>query len=141
APPPGGGGARRGGRGAPCAWGRLGRPPPPRRRIAERTAARSRGARRRVLMRSVPLAARLARRNLYRRPAQAALVLLTLTLATGVFGVGTALHGSADAPWDRVWHATNGFHVSASYYRQGNLAGAELNLAKVRRTLAALGAA
>jgi hypothetical protein len=92
-------------------------------------------------MRSVPLAVRLARRNLYRRPAQAALVLLTLTLATGVFGVGTALHGSADAPWDRVWNATNGFHVSANYYRQGNLAGADLNLPKVRRTFAALAAA
>ena len=92
-------------------------------------------------MRSVPVAVRLARRNLYRRPAQAALVLLTLTLATGVFGVGMAVRGSADAPWDRVWNATNGFHVSASYYRQGNLAGADLNLPKVRRTFAALAAA
>src|SRR5215475_5916058 len=92
-------------------------------------------------MRVVPVAVRLARRNLSRRPAQSALVLLTLTLATGVFGVGTALHGSADAPWDRVWKATNGFHISANYYRQGSFAGTDTNLPAVRRSFAALAAA
>ena len=65
-------------------------------------------------------------------------MLVTLTLATGVFGLATSLQGSADGPWNRVWNATNGFHVDASYYRQGRLAGADRNLPQVRRTFAAL---
>jgi hypothetical protein len=60
-------------------------------------------------MRSFRLAVRLARCNLRRRPAQAALLLLTLTLATGMFGVGMALYGSADGPWDRVWPRPTAF--------------------------------
>ena len=67
-------------------------------------------------MRSLRLAGRLAARNLRRRPGQALLLLLTLTVATGVLGVATSLLGSADAPWDRVWRATNGFHVSLTVY-------------------------
>jgi putative ABC transport system permease protein len=67
-------------------------------------------------MRSLRLAVRLALRNLRRRPAQGALLLLTLTIATGVLGVATSVYGSADAPWDRVWRATNGFHVSLGVY-------------------------
>jgi hypothetical protein len=50
-------------------------------------------------MRSFRLAVRLARCNLRHRPAQATLLLLTLTLATGMFGAGMALYGSADRPW------------------------------------------
>ena len=67
-------------------------------------------------MRSLRLAFLLARRSLRRRPGQALLLLLTLTIATGVLGVATSLLGSADAPWDRVWRATNGFHVSLTVY-------------------------
>lgn len=92
-------------------------------------------------MSAVPFALRLAARNLRRRPAQAALVLLTLSLATGVFGVGTALKGSADGAWNRVWNETNGFHVSAQYFRQGSLAGADPDLPAVRHDFAALAAA
>jgi len=79
-------------------------------------------------MRSLRLAARLAGRNLRRRPAQAALLLLTLTLATGTFGVGIALYGSADGPWNRVWRATDGFHVSAQYYRDRDAPRADADL-------------
>jgi putative ABC transport system permease protein len=67
-------------------------------------------------MRSLRLAARLARGNLRRRPAQALLLLLALTIATGVLGVAASVYGSADAPWDRVWRATRGFHVSLGVY-------------------------
>src|SRR5262245_47545427 len=67
-------------------------------------------------MRSLRLAVRLARRNLQRRPAQAAMLLLTLTIATGTLGVGMWLYGSADGPWDKVWTKTQGFHVQVDYY-------------------------
>ncbi len=89
-------------------------------------------------MRSLRLAVRLARRNLRRRPAQAALVLLTLTLATGMFGVGMALYGSADRPWDRVWAATDGFHVSAAYYRDFDVERADVDLGTARARFAEL---
>jgi putative ABC transport system permease protein len=89
-------------------------------------------------MRSFRLAVRLARRNLRRRPAQAALLLLTLTLATGMFGVGMALYGSADGPWDRVWAATDGFHVSATYYRDRDVERADVDLDTARARFAAL---
>ena len=50
-------------------------------------------------MRWMGLAVRLAARNLRRRPGQALLLLLlTLTIATGVLGVAMSLYGSADAP-------------------------------------------
>jgi putative ABC transport system permease protein len=61
-------------------------------------------------------AARLAARNLRRRPGQALLLLVTLTIATGVLGVGISLYGSADAAWDRVWRETRGFDVSVGVY-------------------------
>lgn len=64
-------------------------------------------------LRSLRLAARLARGNLRRRPAQALLLLLALTIATGVLGVAASV---ADAPWDRVWQATRGFHVGLGVY-------------------------
>jgi hypothetical protein len=67
-------------------------------------------------MRPLRLAVRLAARNLRRRPGQALLLLLALTITTGVFGVATSLYGSADAPWDRVWRATRGFNVSFNVY-------------------------
>jgi len=92
-------------------------------------------------MRSMRLAVRLARRNLQRRPGQAALVLLTLTLATGTFGVGMAVYGSADGPWNRVWAETDGFHVSANYYSDRDLARDDVDLDEVRAGFASLAAA
>jgi putative ABC transport system permease protein len=67
-------------------------------------------------MRWPGLAVRLAARNLRRRPGQALLLLLTLTIATGVLGVAMSLYGSADEPWNRTWRATNGFHVNFTVY-------------------------
>jgi putative ABC transport system permease protein len=67
-------------------------------------------------MRSLRLAVRLAGRSLRRRPGQALLLLLALTITTGVLGVATSVHGSADGPWDRVWRATRGFNVSFNVY-------------------------
>jgi putative ABC transport system permease protein len=92
-------------------------------------------------MRSLRLAVRLARRNLRRRPGQAALLLLTLTLATGTFGVGMAVYGSADAPWDRAWAATDGFHVSANFYTERDASPEDGELSGVRAELAELAAA
>jgi putative ABC transport system permease protein len=84
-------------------------------------------------MRSLRLAGRLAARNLRRRPGQALLLLLTLTVATGVLGVATSLLGSADAPWDRVWRATNGFHVSLTVYHPPDEPGDRALVAELRR--------
>ena len=84
-------------------------------------------------MRSLRLAVRLALRNLRRRPAQGALLLLTLTIATGVLGVATSVYGSADAPWDRVWRATNGFHVSLGVYHPPDEPGNRAFVAELRR--------
>jgi putative ABC transport system permease protein len=92
-------------------------------------------------MRSFRIALRLARCNLRRRPAQAVLLLLTLSLATGVVGAGMALYGSADRPWDRVWAATDGFHVSAAYYRDREVDRADVDLAAARARFAELAAA
>jgi putative ABC transport system permease protein len=84
-------------------------------------------------MRSLRLAGRLAGRSLRRRPGQALLLLLTLTIATGVLGVATSLYGSADAPWDRVWRATNGFHVSLTAYHPPDEPGDRAYVADLRR--------
>jgi putative ABC transport system permease protein len=84
-------------------------------------------------MRSLRLAVRLALRNLRRRPAQGALLLLTLTIATGVLGVATSVYGSADAPWDRVWRATNGFHVSLGVYHPPDEPGNRAFVDELRR--------
>jgi len=84
-------------------------------------------------MRPLRLAGRLAARNLRRRPGQALLLLLTLTIATGVLGVATSLLGSADAPWDRVWRATSGFHVSLTVYHPPDEPGDRALVAALRR--------
>jgi putative ABC transport system permease protein len=65
---------------------------------------------------SLRIAARLATRNLRRRPGPALLLMLTLTIATGTLGLGLSVYGSADAAWDRAWKATDGFHVSFNVY-------------------------
>ncbi|HET7518041.1 MAG TPA: hypothetical protein VFN05_10155, partial [Actinomycetes bacterium] len=84
-------------------------------------------------MRSLRLAVRLALRNLRRRPGQGLLLLLTLTIATSVLGVATSLYGSADAPWDRVWRATNGFHVSLGVYHPPDEPGNRAFVEELRR--------
>jgi putative ABC transport system permease protein len=84
-------------------------------------------------MRSPRLAGRLAARNLRRRPGQALLLLLTLTIATGVLGVAMSLYGSADRPWNRVWRATNGFHVSFNVYHPPDEPGDRALVERLRR--------
>lgn len=83
-------------------------------------------------MRWMGLAVRLAARNLRRRPGQALLLLLTLTIATGVLGVAMSLYGSADAPWNRVWRATKGFHVSFTVYHPPDEPGDRALMAELR---------
>jgi len=83
-------------------------------------------------MRWMGLAVRLAARNLRRRPGQALLLLLTLTIATGVLGVAMSLYGSADAPWNRVWRATKGFHVSFTVYHPPDEPGDRALVAELR---------
>jgi putative ABC transport system permease protein len=84
-------------------------------------------------MRWPGLAVRLAARNLRRRPGQALLLLLTLTIATGVLGVAMSLYGSADEPWNRTWRATNGFHVSFTVYHPPDEPGDRALVAALRR--------
>jgi putative ABC transport system permease protein len=88
-------------------------------------------------MQSLRIASRLAWRNLRRRPGRAALLLVTLTIATGTLGAGMWLYGSADGPWDRVWKATNGFHVSVAYYHDRDTP--RLQLDRALRKASALG--
>jgi ABC-type lipoprotein release transport system permease subunit len=84
-------------------------------------------------MRWPKLAVRLAARNLRRRPGQALLLLLTLTIATGVLGVAMSLYGSADEPWNRVWRATKGFHASFTVYHPPDEPGDRALVAELRR--------
>jgi putative ABC transport system permease protein len=84
-------------------------------------------------MRRPGLAVRLAVRNLRRRPGQALLLLLTLTIATGVLGVATSLYGSADGPWNRTWRATRGFHVGLTVYHPPDEPGDRALVAALRR--------
>jgi hypothetical protein len=84
-------------------------------------------------MRRLGLIVRLALRNLRRRPGQALLLLLTLTIATGVLGVAASVHGSADAPWDRVWRETNGFHVGLTVYHPPDEPGDRAFVEELRR--------
>jgi putative ABC transport system permease protein len=84
-------------------------------------------------MRWPGLAVRLAARNLRRRPGQALLLLLTLTIATGVLGVAMSLYGSADEPWNRTWRATKGFHVGFTVYHPPDEPGDRALVAALRR--------
>jgi len=77
--------------------------------------------------------ARLAARNLRHRPGQALLLLVTLTIATGVLGVAMSLYGSADAAWDRVWRATGGFDVGVGVYHGPDQPGDRALVAELRR--------
>jgi len=82
----------------------------------------------------------LAWRNVRHRPAHAALLLLTLTLATSTLGVGMWLYGSADGPWDRAWARTDGFHVQALAYRNRDDPRRDADLAEARAAMDALAA-
>ncbi|HEY7072800.1 MAG TPA: ABC transporter permease [Acidimicrobiales bacterium] len=85
---------------------------------------------------AIPL--RLARRNLRHRPWQALLLLVTLTIATGTMGLALSVYGSGDAPWDRVWRATDGFHVLVGAYHAPDEPGDAAVVAEQRqRALAA----
>ena len=83
-------------------------------------------------MSSVALSGRLAARNLRRRPGQAVLLLLTLTIATGTLGLGLSVYGSADAAWDHAWTQTNGFHVSFDVYHPPDEAGNDAFVRKMQ---------
>ncbi len=60
------------------------------------------------------LIARLASRDLARRPAEALLLLLAITTATATLSLGLVLHGSADDPYQKTREATAGPDVVAS---------------------------
>ncbi len=60
------------------------------------------------------LVVRLAARNLRRRPAEAALLLLAITAATTVLTLGLVLHGVTDDPYQNTRQATAGPDVVAS---------------------------
>src|SRR5918995_1931005 len=60
------------------------------------------------------LVARLAARNLRRRPAEAALLLLAITAATTVLTLGLVLRGVTDDPYQDTREATAGPDVVAS---------------------------
>jgi putative ABC transport system permease protein len=65
------------------------------------------------------LIARLALRDLRRRPAQAVLLLLAITAATSTMTLGLALNGVTSSPYLRTRAATNGADVTASVLPSG----------------------
>jgi putative ABC transport system permease protein len=62
----------------------------------------------------VLLVGRLAARNVRRRSAEAALLVLAITAATAMLTLGLALHGVTDTPYQRTRAATAGADVVAS---------------------------
>src|SRR4029453_1310916 len=62
----------------------------------------------------VLLVFRLAARDLRRRPAEAALLLLAIMAATTTLTLGLVLHGVTDEPYEKTREATNGPDVVAS---------------------------
>ena len=80
------------------------------------------------MMRSTGLVLRLARRNLLRRPGQAVLLLVTLTVATFTLGTALAMQGLSGAGWKRLWRlATDGPHVTfISFQTTGSPGDAQL---------------
>lgn len=90
------------------------------------------------MIRSAAIVLRLARRNLGRRPWQALLLLVTLTIATGTMGLALSVYGSGDAPWDRMWRATDGFHVSFGAYHAPDEPGDAALVADLRQRAVAL---
>ena len=62
----------------------------------------------------VLLVFRLAARNVRRRPAEAALLVLAIMAATTILTLGLALHGVTDDPYQRTREATAGADIVAS---------------------------
>jgi putative ABC transport system permease protein len=62
----------------------------------------------------VLLVLRLAARNVRRRPAESALLVLAITAATSTLTLGLVLHGVTDDPYERTREATAGADVVAS---------------------------
>jgi len=82
---------------------------------------------------STGLVLRLARRNLRRRPGQAVLLLVTLTIATFTLGTAMALQGIEDGPWNRVFRATHGPHVGFIAFPSPDVPNDAARLADLRR--------
>jgi putative ABC transport system permease protein len=88
------------------------------------------------------LCARLAWRNLRRRPGQTLLLLLVLSTATTTLSLAMAVGRTGDGSWDRVWRATSGFHVSAEAgATSATVDTAAWDLARARSDLAGLAGA
>lgn len=79
----------------------------------------------------------LAWRNVRHRPWQALLLLLALSVATTTITLAMSLVDVSGRSWDRVWHATNGFHVEASAEIPPDMSPAQLE--QERADLARLG--
>jgi putative ABC transport system permease protein len=62
------------------------------------------------------LAGRLAARDLRRRPATGLLLLVALTAATTTMTLALVVRGSAEAPWDQTFAATDGPHIAATTF-------------------------
>jgi putative ABC transport system permease protein len=77
-----------------------------------------------------PLPARLAWRNLRRRPWQAVLLLFALSLSTTTLCLALAVTESGNRGWDRVAEATNGFHVYAKQFYESGAAPADRQQAR-----------
>lgn len=94
------------------------------------------------------LIVRLAWRNLRRRPAQAALLLLMLCLSTTMVSLGLAINETGHEPFNRLHNSINGFHVKAyaAYHTSAELVLPRLpvpdpaNAARADRQLAELAA-
>src|SRR5262245_53142708 len=79
----------------------------------------------------------LAWRNVRHRPWQALLLRSALSVATPIITRALALVDVSGRSWDRVWQATNGFHVAAGAEISPDMSPAQLE--QVRAELARLG--
>ena len=69
------------------------------------------------------LIARIAWRNLRRRPGQTVFLLLVMCLSTTTVSLGLAINETGDEPWQRLHNSINGFHVQtfAAYHTSEEL--------------------
>ena len=80
----------------------------------------------------VVLVARLAARDLRRRPAEAALLLLAIAAATTTLTLGLVLRGVTDKPFETTREATNGPDAVAVVFPASERPGAPVDDAEVR---------
>ena len=80
----------------------------------------------------VLLVGRLAARDLRRRPAEAALLLLAIMAATTTLTLGLVLHGVTDDPYESTREATAGPDVVASVARDPSAASPPISPASRR---------